>query len=279
MKSILILVGAFLIDMTSFAQTNCCSKLSSTEAFAMLTHDKKFMNTHLNPLPFSLSTPLGKDISIKSDDGKDAHIYEIKCETPTSNYVFVIHEWWGLNDYIKQESEKIYETLGNVNVIAIDLFDNHVAATKDSAAKYSQQLTTERAETILKSAIVYVGTKANIATVGWCFGGGWSMQASLLAGKQGIACVIYYGSPEEKMEKLKTLQAPVFFVWAEQDRWINKEVVAKFETNMKAAKKSLEVKKYNADHAFANPSNPKYNKEFTEDAFSNAMRFIKMHLK
>jgi carboxymethylenebutenolidase len=90
---------------------------------------------------------------------------------------------------------------------------------------------------------------------------------------------MYYGMPEEKLEKLKTLNAPVLFVWPEQDQWINKEMVTKFETNMKSTKKSLEVKSYNADHAFANPSNPKYSKDFAEDAFKNEIKFIKLHLK
>jgi carboxymethylenebutenolidase len=90
---------------------------------------------------------------------------------------------------------------------------------------------------------------------------------------------MYYGMPEEKAEKIKTLNAPILFVWPEQDQWINKDMVSKFETNMKTAKKSLEVKAYNADHAFANPSNPKYSKEFAEDAFKNATQFIQTHLK
>ena len=185
----------------------------------------------------------------------------------------------GLNDYIKQESEKIFSTLGNVNVIAIDLYDKKVAAVKDSASKYMQSVKSERAEAIIKGVLSHIGNKANIATIGWCFGGGWSMQATLLAGKQGKACVMYYGMPEEKIEKIKTLNAPILFVWPEQDQWINKEMVSKFETNMKTAKKSLEVKAYNADHAFANPSNPKYSKEFAEDAFKNATQFIQTHLK
>ena len=65
------------------------------------------------------------------------------------------------------------------------------------------------------------------------------MQAALLAGKQSKACVMYYGAPEENLDKLKTLNAPVFFVWPEQDQWINKAMVSKFEANMKKANKSV----------------------------------------
>jgi len=245
----------------------------------MLSHDKKFVASHLEPKPFTLANPMGKEISFKTPDGKEGYGYEIKASTPTDNYVLVVHEWWGLNDYIKQESEKIYSSLGNVNVIAIDMYDKKVASNRDSAGKYMNSLKAERGEALIKGVLTYIGTKANIATIGWCFGGGWSLQASILAGKQGKACVMYYGMPEDKTEKLKTLNAPVLFVWAEKDQWINKEVVTKFEANMKTLNKPLTVKPYDADHAFANPSNPKFDKTSAEDAMKNSMEFIKKNLK
>lgn len=279
MKILTVLSILLISSFKIISQVSCCAKSTSTDAFAMLTHDKKFVDTHLEPLPFELANPLGKAISFKTTDGKEGYGYEIKAEKPTDNYIFVIHEWWGLNDYVKQESEKWFNTLGNVNVIAIDLYDKQVATTRDSASKYMGSVKTDRAEAIIKGALTYVGTKANIATVGWCFGGGWSLQTSLLAGKQAKTCVMYYGAPEENLKKLSTLNCPVLFVWPEQDKWINKEMVSKFETNMKTSKKSLQVKSYNADHAFANPSNPKFNKPFADDAFMNASNFIKSKLK
>lgn len=268
-----------LITVNSFAQTSCCSVPASTETFAMLTKDKKFISAHEEPLPFTLANPIGKEITFKTPDGKEGYGYEIKAEKQTNNYVFVIHEWWGLNDYIKQESEKLFKTLGNVNIIAIDLYDKKVATSRDSAGKYMQSVKTERAEAIIKGALNYAGADANIATIGWCFGGGWSLQASLLSGTKARACVMYYGMPEESVEKLYDLFSPVLFVWPQQDKWINKDVVTRFEANMVKAKKDLKVLKYNADHAFANPSNPKYSKEFADDAFTKATAFIKKHLK
>ena len=282
MKQIIFSIS-ILATSISIAQTqmSCCTKSASsaTTMFAMLSDDKEFVSSHLEPKPFKLQGQLGKDISFKTSDGKEGYAYEIKAATLTNNYVIVIHEWWGLNDYIKQEAERIYNELENVNVIALDMYDRKVATNRDSASKYMNNLSTERGEAIVKGAISYIGAKANMATIGWCFGGGWSCQASLLAGKQAKACVMYYGMPEQKKERLKNLNAPVLFVWAEKDQWINKEVVAKFETNMKALNKSLTVNSYEADHAFANPSNPKYNKSFADDAMKTSLEFIKANLK
>jgi carboxymethylenebutenolidase len=245
----------------------------------MLSKSEKFILVHDNPLPFFLENKKGKDLNLKTEEGKDAHIYEIKAEKQSKLFVFVIHEWWGLNDYIKKEAEKIFSTLGEVNVIAIDLYDGRIAKNNDSASKYMQAVNSKRAETIIKTVISYVGKDAKIASIGWCFGGGWSMKVALMAGKQSLACVMYYGMPEENIEKIKTLNAPVYFIWPEQDQWINKEVVTKFEANMKAAKKRFTIKSYDANHAFANPSNPIYNQEMAEDAYKNVIAFIKTNLK
>ena len=81
--------------------------------------------------------------------------------------------------------------------------------------------------------------------------------------------------PEEDLNKLKTLNAPVLFVFAQKDQWINKDVVAKFEENMKKAGKVLEVKSYDADHAFANPSNPHFNKTYSDEAFKLSVEHLK----
>jgi carboxymethylenebutenolidase len=273
------IASTFFTSTTLFAQHSCCQKPGSTETFAMLTTDEQFVATHLDPNPYTLENPLGKDIEFAVAGGMNGHAYELKAAKPTNNYVLVIHEWWGLNDYIKKESERIFNQLGNFNVIAIDLYDGKVAAVKDSAAKYMQSVQTDRAVGIVNGVLKHIGKKAKVATIGWCFGGGWSMQTALLAGKNAKACVMYYGMPEENVERIKTLKAPVYFVWPTQDQWINKEMVTRFEANMQTAEKSLVVKSYDADHAFANPSNPKFSKAFADDAFQHAIEFIQTNLK
>lgn len=253
----------------------CKSKIN--RCITMLTGDKKFVAAHDEANSFYVTISKRKRYFFSTEDGKQGYAYEVGDAT-NKNVIFVIHEWWGLNDYIKQESERIAKETG-ARVIALDLYDKKIASTHNSASKYMGQVKTGRATDIIRGALKYVGTDAKIATIGWCFGGGWSMQASLLAGKQAKACVIYYGMPEDNLQKLTTLNAPVMFVFAQKDEWINKEVVSKFEIKMKEAGKDVVIKSYDADHAFANPSNPHFQKSFSEDAFVNARDFIKKHLK
>lgn len=235
--------------------------------------------SHKSPLKMHFQSSVGKAITYKTPDGKEADAYFFLAKKPTNNYLLVVHEWWGLNDWVKKESEKIYNDLGDVNVIDLDLYDGKVATTREEAGKYMQTVKDDRADAIIKGAIAYAGPNARIATIGWCFGGGWSLQTALLAGKQAIACVMYYGMPEQDINKLKTLHCDVLGNFASKDGWINPKVVAKFEADMKTAGKKITVHEFDANHGFANPSNPDYNSKATEEAYKYTMEFLKRRLR
>lgn len=252
---------------------------SPTEKFALFVQDENFNMSHPDPLPYVHQSDAGKMVTFKTPDGKQAGGYVLMAKKKSNKWIFVFQEWWGLNDHIKRESEKLYNDLGNVNVLAIDMYDGKLATTREDAGKYMGEFKQDRGNAIVKGAITFAGKSAKIGTIGWCFGGGQSMQASLTAGKQAAACVIYYGMPETDLERLKKLNTDVLNIWPTQDQWINKEVTDKFEANMKAAGKKLTTKAYDADHAFANPSNPKFNPEFTADAYKSTLEFFRARLK
>lgn len=280
MKKLLLLIVAVVCYSSGFSQNKAVAVCHSpTQQFAMLASDKKFVKAHPNPLPFRFQSSIGKAITYPCADGKAADAYELKAKKTTNNYLLVVHEWYGLNDFIKQEAEKLYNDLGNVNVIAIDLYDGNVATNSADAGKYMAAVKDDRARAIIRGAITYAGPKAHIATIGWCFGGGWSLQSALLAGKQTVGCVMYYGMPEQDVEKLKTLNADVLGIFGNQDKWINPKVVATFADNMKKAGKTLILYQYDANHGFANPSNPAYNSDATKDAYTHTIAFLKPKMK
>jgi carboxymethylenebutenolidase len=283
MRKLLLLTYILLTVTVAFSQgdiTICHT--SSTEKFAMFASNKNFNAAHLAPRQYvHVSTEGGKMIKFKTPDGTTANGYLLQAKKKTNNWVFVIQEWWGLNDNIKRQSESLYKDLGNVNVLALDLYDGKVATDKETASQYMQQFKQERGNAIVKGALNYAGADANIGTVGWCFGGGQSLLAALAAGKQASACVIYYGMPVEDVNELKKLNAEVLGIFGSQDQWINADVVKKFEANMKAADKSLIVKTYDADHGFANPSNPlgAFNEAAYKSAYQLTIDFFKARLK
>ncbi len=275
MKQIVIALICVLLTVNAGSKkekANCCS---ATEEFAAFGKSMAFVSLHEAPEPFEFVPAGGEMKTIKTSDNINANIYEVRSPQASDNYIFLFHEWWGLNDYIRQEAEMIRRNVGNVTVIAVDLYDGKVATSPDSARVYVGQVNEVRARTIIKAAIDYAGTNAKIATLGWCFGGGWSMQSALMLGKQAVGCVIYYGMPEKDVKKISTLNCDVLGIFGSQDKFINTDVVKEFEKNMKTAKKKLEVKIYNADHAFANPSNPHHDKAMTADANAVTIKYLR----
>jgi carboxymethylenebutenolidase len=145
--------------------------------------------------------------------------------------------------------------------------------------KYVQEVKTERALNIINGAKDYAGSDAVFATLGWCFGGAWSNQAAIELGDNCKACVIYYGMPEQSLDRLAKLKAPVLGIFAKQDTRITPEVAGKFEENLKSLGISVEIHIYDAVHAFANPSNPKHDPDATKDAKEKTYSFLKDKMK
>ncbi len=274
MKPLMFFLSVIILSLNVNAQTPSCH---GTGDFAMLAKYKSFRDEHAEPVKFNYSGE-GEMISFDVTGGKQGKGFLIRAEKPTDNYLFVFHEWWGLNDYIKAQSAKFQKDLGNVNVLAIDLYDGKTTDKTEEAGKLMQAVDPKRAEAIIEGAINYVGKNAKIATVGWCFGGGWSLQATLLIGEQAVGCIMYYGMPEKDVEKLKTLNVDVLGIFAAQDNWITQDIVKQFDADMQAAGKRLDIVSFDAQHAFANPSNPQHDKEKTEKAYDYSIKFLKERL-
>lgn len=165
-----------------------------------------------------------------------------------------------------------------INVLALDLYDGKVATTSEEAAKLMQGADAKRISAIIEGAAKFAGDKADFRTLGWCFGGGWSLKASIMAGDQGVACVMYYGMPVQNAKELAPLKAPICGIFAKQDEWITPEVAQNFENLAKATGKEVEIHSYDAGHAFANPSNPAYDEEAAQQANQVAWAFLKERL-
>jgi carboxymethylenebutenolidase len=277
-----------LLTPASDEKFSCCiseegdNHIQNTDAaFMGVASSTDFGKLHEEPLPFTLENKAGSDIVFNCSDGVPGRAYLIKAAAASKNYLVVIQEWWGLNDHIRKEAEKYYDALGEaVNVIAVDLYDGKVAATVDSAQKYiGEALRSKRKETILQGAMDYAGADANIYTIGWCFGGMMSLQTAINGGERVKGCVMYYGQPEKSEDRIAQIKCDVLGVFGTQDRGIPNTSVDEFAQKMKNAGKKFELVRYDAVHAFANPSNPGYNKEFGEDAFNKSVAFLKARLK
>jgi carboxymethylenebutenolidase len=254
-----------------------CLNMETQQAYQKEAITPAFAAMHPIPLVVNPENLSGKMIQFDAADGKKANAYFIAAKKKTNKFLIVIQEWWGLNDNVKMESDKYYADLGNVNVIAVDMYDGKVAATPDSAMKLMRGADMGRMTAIIQGAIKYTGTNAAIYSVGWCFGGMWSLQTAILAGPQAKGTVMYYGRPETNMDKLKSIQCDVIGFFGNLDQSPSPTMVNEFEKNMKEAGKNLSVNRYEAGHGFANPSNPSFNAAAKEDAYAKAIAFLKAH--
>ena len=281
MKKIILTLLVVFTTTLSHSQSCCQLAFASNDGnMSEFTTDKNFVASHQLPLEYKHNSLVGGEmITFKTTDVTDGNAYFVKSKTKSKKWLFVYQEWWGLNDHIKKQADILYNEMGgNVNVLAIDMYDGKVATTREDAAKYMQGADEKRLENIVNGALGYAGKKAKIASIGWCFGGGWSLKSAILSKKQAVGSVMYYGMPVQDVEKLKSLNCEVLGLFATEE-WISKKVIEEFAVNMKTANKTLNYKIFEAEHAFANPSNPKFDEKAASEANAMAVKFLKEKFK
>lgn len=196
--------------------------------------------------------------------------------------VVVIHEWWGLNDQVKEEARRLAAE-GYV-ALAVDLYRGRVATASDEAHELSRGLPEDRARRDLQAAFEFLAARPEvradrIGSIGWCMGGGYSLQLALDEPRL-AAAVIYYGRLATDESALSRLRAPVLGLFGEEDGGIPASSVRAFESTLKRLGKPVEIHLYpGAGHAFASPTRPSYRQEAAEDAWAKTLAFLAENLK
>ena len=224
-----------------------------------------------------------KDVSYKSgDETVQGILFAPEGKGPFPG-VIAIHEWWGLNDWIKEESSKLADQ-GYV-VLAIDLYRGKVATTPDQAHEIMRGVPEDRAARDLHAAFEFLRSQANvkkdrIASIGWCMGGGYSLDVALQEPSL-AAAVINYGHLATDPDSLKKIHAAILGNFGALDQGIPPDTVKKFQQQLQDLGKSVDIKIYaDAGHAFENPNNKMgYRAEDAEDAWKRTTNFLASTLK
>ena len=192
--------------------------------------------------------------------------------------VVLIHEWWGLNDQIKAVAAELAKS--GYLALAADLYAGETATERDAARELMQSVDTGLATETLVGWVQWLRadsrSRNRVGTVGWCFGGGWSLNASIATPVD--ATVICYGQVNKTADDLATLAGPVLGHYATKDKWINGEMVGGFEKSLEAAGKRYTSHWYAAEHGFANPTTSRYDADDAELAWSRTLAFFERHL-
>jgi carboxymethylenebutenolidase len=198
--------------------------------------------------------------------------------------VVVIQEWWGLNDWVKDQARSLAKE-GYV-ALAVDLYRGKVATTQEDAHQFMMGLPEERAVSDLTGGVAFLAgrpdvRKDRIGSVGWCMGGKYSLKLAVSEPTL-AAAVAYYGAPPTKDEEIARIKAPVLGNYGAEDKGPAPDQVKAFEAAMKRAGKSTDIKIYDgAGHAFANVNNPwgGYREAAAKDAWARTVSFLAANLK
>ncbi len=174
--------------------------------------------------------------------------------------VLVVPEWWGLNEYGMMRARELAK-LGYI-AMAIDMYGNgKKAETPDSAGAFATpfyqnpQMAKTRIEAAIAKIKSYTQTDAaNVAAVGYCFGGAMVLNTA----RMGIdlkAVVSFHGNLVGTPLNKELLKSQVLVCHGAADPFVPAEEVTKFKTEMDSAGVAYAFKAYpDAVHAFTNPN-------------------------
>lgn len=234
-------------------------------------------------LAISATAADGKPVSYKSgDETVKAILYQPSGKGPFPALV-VVHEYWGLVDWVKEQASKLADQ-GYVT-LAIDLYRGRTAATPDEAHELMRGVPEDRAARDLLAAFHYLAAQKTvdpkrIGDIGWCMGGGYALDLAM-AEPSLKAAVINYGRVVTDPERMKRENAAILGIYGGQDRGIPVADVHQFEQKMKSYGKNVEIKVYpDAGHGFENPNNQAgYRAADTADAWKRTVEFLQANLK
>ena len=196
--------------------------------------------------------------------------------------IIVIHDWWGLNDNIRAMADQL--AAEGYIVLAIDLFGGKIATSADEARQsvLSTIEDSELASENIRQAYDFLSAAAGaprIGSLGWGFGGGWSLSAAMLFPDELDAAVIYYGQVTGDEELLRPISAPILGLFGANDSGISVETLQQFETALEHLRKSHEIHIFpGVDRAFANPTGNTYNADVAADAWEKTLKFLNYNL-
>jgi len=224
-----------------------------------------------------------EDVSYKSgDETVKGVLYTPQGKGPFPG-ILVIHEWWGLNDWVKEQAAKLSDQ-GYVT-LALDLYRGKVATTPDEAHEIMRGVPEDRAKRDLHAAFDFLKSQPNvkkdrIGSIGWCMGGGYSLDVALEEPAL-KADVINYGRLVTDPSSVDKISASILGIFGAQDRGIPVDDVKKFESLLKEKGKRVQIVIYpDAGHAFENPNNKTgYRAEDASDAWKHTVDFFSSTLK
>ncbi len=198
--------------------------------------------------------------------------------------VLLIHEWWGLNEGITVLADAL--AAQGYLALAADAYRGEVTDQVARALVLRTSIPESQVFADLDAALDYLSgldqvDSTRIATMGFCFGGGHSLQLGLRESERLALTIIYYGAVVTNPDLLRPLtqDTAVLGVFAEEDQTIFPEDVLEFEAALNSLDVPNEITIYEGvGHAFLNEEN--YDQPGTAmDAWQQTLAFLEREFR
>lgn len=175
--------------------------------------------------------------------------------------VLVVHEWWGLNDFARQQAERL-ASLGYVS-LAADMYgqgrttrDPEEAARLAGEMRGNRSLLRARAQAALTAlAETPEVDPKRLGAIGFCFGGTTVLELAY-AGADLKGVVSFHGglvSPQP--EELKAIKAAILVLHGADDPLVSAADIAAFQDAMRKGANDWQMVYFGgAVHTFTNPA-------------------------
>jgi carboxymethylenebutenolidase len=199
---------------------------------------------------------------------------------PAAAGIVVVHEWWGLDDHIRHWTDRLAGE--GFAALAVDVYDGRTATDADAAMALMKAVDRDAAVRKLRAGLAFLAEDPRVgvrrrAAIGWCFGGGLALELAMAADDLDAA-VVYYGPLVTDPDRLRNIRARLLGIFGTRDEAVPPETVSAFERAAAQAGVALRIERYDAPHAFANPSGPRYDEAAAEDAWNRARSFLRAAL-
>ncbi|HEX8395019.1 MAG TPA: dienelactone hydrolase family protein [Longimicrobium sp.] len=230
---------------------------------------------------------VAQDVEYLDANGVKVRGYEARPANTAANAklpaIVVIHEWYGLNDNVRMMTRRLAGE--GYRAFAVDMYNGQVASNPEQARTLMGGVmqNPQGGMANLAAAVRSLESRTGadrIGILGWCFGGGWSLQGALNMPAQIDAAVMYYGRPVTERDQLAQLRAPLLGLFGGADQGIPIAQVRQMEATLRELNKDVTIQVYEgAGHAFANPSGQSYNAAAAQDSWARTTAFLARHLR
>lgn len=270
------------LALTLLLSSGCCAGMMLMHGDSREHSSKPSKSSHDGHASERARTVAGihtETITLKRGDAQIACYFARPAGDAPAPGLLLIHEWWGLNDWVRQQAERFAKR--GYAALAVDLYRGEFARDSEHAHELMRGLTDERAVADLTAAFEHLSTSSavrgrKVGVIGWCMGGGLALKLAIAEPK--LACtVVCYGRPVTDVDQLRRIRGPVLGIWGERDRGIEVEP-------FRAALESAGVRAAHhvfpdAAHAFLNENNARgYNSEQAAKAWKEIDAFLDAEL-